>query len=248
MSQEQKQVIEINEPKVIKAIQKPFTRQIIECFYNTPLSASEVAEAVSFPKDKIYYHIKKLISIDILFIAESKIINGIEQHKYLPVAKQIKIGDLKIGQNNLEEDKNETKEFDIKNENYDEQYDHQKDNNEISDQKLETNNPLLEKLLNKRLIKEKKIPKNEISISDSTLEKIPDKSSGTSSFKRIIDDRRRRSDRRTEQIRRNRDDRRKKQILDYGEKDRRKNKDRRSGKENRKQKSRREAKERTTLL
>tara|TARA_Y100001960_G_scaffold330484_2_gene424642 strand:- start:3444 stop:9977 length:6534 start_codon:yes stop_codon:yes gene_type:complete len=244
MSQEQKQVIEINEPKVIKAIQKPFTRQIIECFYNTPLSASEVAEAVSFPKDKIYYHIKKLISIDILFIAESKIINGIEQHKYLPVAKQIKIGDLKIGQNNLEEDKNETKEFDIKNENYDEQYDHQKDNNEISDQKLETNNPLLEKLLNKRLIKEKKIPKNEISISDSTLEKIPDKSSGTSSFKRIIDDRRRRSDRRTEQIRRNRDDRRKKQILDYGEKDRRKNKDRRSGKENRKQKSRREAKDR----
>jgi hypothetical protein len=54
MSQKQKQVLKLNDPKVIKAIQKPFARQIIECFYKTPLTASEVAEAVSFPKDKIY--------------------------------------------------------------------------------------------------------------------------------------------------------------------------------------------------
>ena len=62
MSQKQKQVFKVNDQKVKKAIQKPFAKQIIECFYKTPLTASEVAEAVSFPKDKIYYHIKKLIA------------------------------------------------------------------------------------------------------------------------------------------------------------------------------------------
>ena len=78
MSQKQKQVLKLNDPKVIKAIQKPFARQIIECFYKTPLTASEVAEAVSFPKDKIYYHIKKLLAIDILYIAESEKVKGID--------------------------------------------------------------------------------------------------------------------------------------------------------------------------
>ncbi|MED5427540.1 MAG: hypothetical protein VX586_06680, partial [Candidatus Neomarinimicrobiota bacterium] len=50
---------------------------------------SEVAEAVSFPKDKIYYHIKKLLALDILFIAETEIVKGIEQNKYLPIAQKI---------------------------------------------------------------------------------------------------------------------------------------------------------------
>ncbi len=97
MSQKQKQVLKLNDPKVIKAIQKPFARQIIECFYKTPLTASEVAEAVSFPKDKIYYHIKKLLAIDILYIAESEKVKGIEQSKYLPVAEQIMFDDQVIG-------------------------------------------------------------------------------------------------------------------------------------------------------
>ena len=94
MSQKQKQVFKINDQKVKKAIQKPFAKQIIECFYKTPLTASEVAEAVSFPKDKIYYHIKKLIALDILFIAESEIVKGIEQNKYLPIAQNIIFDDF----------------------------------------------------------------------------------------------------------------------------------------------------------
>ena len=97
MSQKQKQVLKINDQEIIKVIKKPFPRQIIECFYKTPLSASEVAEAVSFPKEKIYYHIKKLLAIEILFIAESEIIKGIEQNKYLPVAQKITFDDQVIG-------------------------------------------------------------------------------------------------------------------------------------------------------
>ena len=39
----------------------------------------EIAKSISFPKEKIYYHIKNLLSKEILFIAKRKKIQGIEQ-------------------------------------------------------------------------------------------------------------------------------------------------------------------------
>ena len=53
----QLEVLYVSSKKVQKAISKPIPKKIIDCFYSTPLTASEIAEAVSFPKDKIYYHI-----------------------------------------------------------------------------------------------------------------------------------------------------------------------------------------------
>ena len=91
MSQIQKQVSEIDDIKVIKIFEKPFTKQIINCFDDSPKTASEIAQAVSFPKDKIYYHLKKLLSVKIIFIAETEIVKGIEQKKFLPAAKHFKI-------------------------------------------------------------------------------------------------------------------------------------------------------------
>ena len=156
MSQKQKQVFKINDQKVKKAIQKPFAKQIIECFYKTPLTASEVAEAVSFPKDKIYYHIKKLIALDILFIAESEIVKGIEQNKYLPIAQKIIFDDQEIG-HLIEDDEDmmiekiskEEKE-EIKN------VDEGLPETDSKSKKIETKNPLLEKLLQKRSIQSSK--------------------------------------------------------------------------------------------
>ena len=87
MSQIQKQVLEVDDLRVIKILENHFTKQIINCFDATPKTASEVAEAVSFPKEKIYYHLKKLLAVEIIFIAETEIVKGIEQKKYLPVAK-----------------------------------------------------------------------------------------------------------------------------------------------------------------
>ena len=91
MSQIQKQVLEIDDIKVIKIFEKPFTKQIINCFDDAPKTASEIAQAVAFPKDKIYYHLKKLLSVKIIFIAETEIVKGIEQKKFLPVAKHFEI-------------------------------------------------------------------------------------------------------------------------------------------------------------
>ena len=88
MSQTQKRVLYIEDPKVIKILEKSFTRQILNSFTNKPLTAAEIADAVTFPKDKIYYHIKKLVSLNLLFIAGFEKIKGIEQKKFLPVAKK----------------------------------------------------------------------------------------------------------------------------------------------------------------
>ena len=246
MSQKQKQVLKLNDPKVIKAIQKPFARQIIECFYKTPLTASEVAEAVSFPKDKIYYHIKKLLAIDILYIAESEKVKGIEQNKYLPVAEQILFDDQVIGSiahpkdevipsEKLEEEKGEIETAP------EETYETKSD----IDQE-QTVNPLLENLLKKRSMKPisgSKTPeiiesKDKTVLDKETVEK--------PAFKRTIEDRRRSSDRRDVDDRRDKQDRRIKQIMDYKGEDRREN-NRRSGIEKRSRSFRREASDRRLL-
>ena len=93
MIKDQKKVIYISDPKLIRVLEKPVPNGIIKCFYKNPLTATEIAEAVAFPKEKIYYHIKKLVSLKILYVSETKEVKGIIQKKFLPVAEEIKFGD-----------------------------------------------------------------------------------------------------------------------------------------------------------
>ena len=95
MDQIQKEIIKIGDPDVIKVYQKPFTKKILDCFNNSPKSASEISSSISFPKEKIYYHIKNLLAKKILFITNTSIEKGIEQKKYLPTAKLFLIEDGK---------------------------------------------------------------------------------------------------------------------------------------------------------
>ena len=54
MIKDQKKVIYISDPKLIRVLEKPVPNGIIKCFYKNPLTATEIAEAVAFPKEKIY--------------------------------------------------------------------------------------------------------------------------------------------------------------------------------------------------
>ena len=72
----------LNNEKTIKAVSKPIPKKIINCIGNSSLTASEIASKISFPKEKIYYHIKKLVSLNILFVSEKDEIKGIVQKKY----------------------------------------------------------------------------------------------------------------------------------------------------------------------
>ena len=91
MSRTQKKVLYINDLKAIKVFKKPFTKEILNSLKEAPLTASEIAESISFPKDKIYYHIKKLISMRLLYVASIESINGVEQKRFFPLAETFKI-------------------------------------------------------------------------------------------------------------------------------------------------------------
>ena len=91
MTQLQKDIIIINDPKKIKLLNKPFTKQILGSFSDKPKTASEIAKTISFPKEKIYYHIKNLLAKDILIVADTQVIKGIEQKSFIPSAKEFQI-------------------------------------------------------------------------------------------------------------------------------------------------------------
>ena len=77
MIQKQKDIIIVKDHKTAKILNKKFTKKILDCFHNESKTASEIANSISFPKEKIYYHIKNLVSNDILFVAKTKKIQGI---------------------------------------------------------------------------------------------------------------------------------------------------------------------------
>ena len=72
----------LSDQKVIKAISKPIPKKIISCIREDSYTASEIADKISFPKEKIYYHIKKLVAFKILIVSETNEIKGIIQKKY----------------------------------------------------------------------------------------------------------------------------------------------------------------------
>ena len=105
MNIEQKNIIIVNDPKVVKLLEKQLIKKILACFNNSPKTASQISNTVSFPKDKIYYHIKNLIANNILYVVSTKKIKGIDQKEFLPTAKEFKIESVsKSETNNLKYD------------------------------------------------------------------------------------------------------------------------------------------------
>ena len=203
-------ILYISDKKIQKAISKPIPKKIIDCFYETPLTASQIADAVSFPKDKIYYHIKKLVALDILYVSETKEIKGIIQKKFLPQSQKIVFGEAP--DETLEPVEKET-----------------------IDKKIEAYiTKKQEKAPTSQTESASEKPSN-ISISPTTevkdvhrikTEQRPIISNVT--FNRSINDRRKSRDRRNSFIRRSNIDRRIKQSFDYSSPDRRTQPGRRS--------------------
>ena len=203
-------ILYISDKKIQKAISKPIPKKIIDCFYETPLTASQIADAVSFPKDKIYYHIKKLVSLDILYISETKEIKGIIQKKFLPISEKIVFGEAPDKAPEVLEketvDKKSSDEKFIK---------EHKDEVSI----MESESDKSDKITNTA---EAEVP----GVSTAKTDEVPIISSV--SYNRSINDRRKSRDRRNSFIRRSNMERRIKQSFDYSTPDRRTHATRRS--------------------
>ena len=53
MASDQKDILRIDNIKLLKVISDPIRKQIIDVLYDDPLTASEIADEINFPKDKI---------------------------------------------------------------------------------------------------------------------------------------------------------------------------------------------------
>ena len=109
MSDQIKDQIRISNPKAKKILKKDIIKKILKCFNENPKTASQIANSISFPKEKIYYHIKNLISLDILFIAETNMVKGIVQKSFLPTAKEFFFDDFDENESHDVSDKIENK-------------------------------------------------------------------------------------------------------------------------------------------
>ena len=106
----QKKIIQISDQKIIKIFKKPFTKKILDCFDDKSKTAAEIANSISFPKEKIYYHIKKLISNNLLYVTSTEMVKGIEQKLFYPTAKEFKIlDDPSISKKNISNKPNDKK-------------------------------------------------------------------------------------------------------------------------------------------
>ena len=61
----------------------PVGMAILDHLEDIPLSANELAERIDFPREKIYYHIKKLEIMNLIYVAKTQIINGITKKSFL---------------------------------------------------------------------------------------------------------------------------------------------------------------------
>ena len=78
---DQKKTIVIDNPSVLKNYTHPIGGKIIESVTDKSMSANELAELIGFPRDNIYYHIKKLVKTGLLVVSDTEIINGITKKK-----------------------------------------------------------------------------------------------------------------------------------------------------------------------
>ncbi|MFL3045376.1 MAG: helix-turn-helix domain-containing protein [Candidatus Neomarinimicrobiota bacterium] len=230
---EPKDIIRIDNIKLLKIISDPTRKMIIDVLYEKPLTASEIAEKISYPKDKIYYHIKKLQSNEILIIAESEIVKGITQNKFINAAKKFEIDPTLIGEEKTTstDDKGsaetDSQEINTAKEDVIEQIEPQQGD------RLDTaDNPLLASLLKAKGKPQGQIPKVEgpiPQIKESGQKEGPPATDPV----RIIADRRRGGDRRTTTERRKGAERRVKQKRKISGGEKRSGQERRKGIEKR---------------
>lgn len=85
------QVLVISDLAVLRVLSDPFRLQLIEAFgrtRGTPRSVKEVAREIGQSATKLYYHVNLLEENGLLLVAESRLVSGILEKKYIPAARQ----------------------------------------------------------------------------------------------------------------------------------------------------------------
>ncbi|MDP4085877.1 MAG: helix-turn-helix domain-containing protein [Bacillota bacterium] len=66
--------------------------KILDQFFDQrPRTAKQVADEMGLSPSKVHYHVRELLKVGLLFLYETKEINGILEKYYLPIAKEFRI-------------------------------------------------------------------------------------------------------------------------------------------------------------
>jgi DNA-binding transcriptional ArsR family regulator len=85
------EVLVISDLAVLRVLSDGLRLQLIEAFGRTrgvPRSVKEVAKEIGQSATKLYYHVNLLEENGLLLVAESRLVSGILEKKYVPAARQ----------------------------------------------------------------------------------------------------------------------------------------------------------------
>jgi DNA-binding transcriptional ArsR family regulator len=84
----------ITDLEVVRVISDRLRLRVIEAFgrhRGIPRTVKEVARELGEPPTKLYYHVNLLEQHGLLIVAESNLVSGIVEKRYLPAAKSIRV-------------------------------------------------------------------------------------------------------------------------------------------------------------
>ena len=88
------EVLVISDLAVLRVLSDGLRLQLLEAFGRTrgvPRSVKEVAREIGQSPTKLYYHVNLLEEHGLLLVAESRLVSGILEKKYVPAARQFTV-------------------------------------------------------------------------------------------------------------------------------------------------------------
>lgn len=89
---EQLEVYEITTLEEAKVLTNELRMKIFSIYFDQkPRSAKQLADELGLSPSKVHYHIRELVKVGLLFLYDTKEVNGIIEKYYLPIAKDVRI-------------------------------------------------------------------------------------------------------------------------------------------------------------
>jgi DNA-binding transcriptional ArsR family regulator len=103
----------VTDLETLRVLADPLRLSIIGAFPTDisrrhPMSVKEIAERIDEGQTKLYRHVKKLEDVGLIYVAETRVVSGIIEKRYLPAQKRLVFSGTLLGQQAEQEDLTDT--------------------------------------------------------------------------------------------------------------------------------------------
>ncbi|MGV3466517.1 MAG: ArsR/SmtB family transcription factor [Heyndrickxia sp.] len=89
---EQMEVYEITTLEEAKVLTNELRMKIFSVYFDQkPRTAKQLADELGLSPSKVHYHVRELVKVGLLFLYDTREVNGIIEKYYLPIAKDVRI-------------------------------------------------------------------------------------------------------------------------------------------------------------